>query len=117
MDDAIAQHDILDVVVLEPVELLHQRKCIAVARSFCGVACVIRLGKTLTKKSSRENSSCSCSCSSEIASRILARAADIHGMMGRSPLSSDDVSPTSSTADPAAAGGSVGSVIVSVSSE
>ena len=24
MDDAIAQHDILDVVVLEPVELLHQ---------------------------------------------------------------------------------------------
>jgi hypothetical protein len=38
-------------------------------------------------------------------------------MMGRSPLSSDDVSPTSSTADPAAAGGSVGSVIVSVSSE
>ena len=50
-------------------------------------------------------------------SDILAHAADIHGMMGRSPLSSDDVSPTSSTADPAAAGGSVGSVIVSVSSE
>ena len=29
------------------------RKCIAVARSFCGVACAIKLGKTLTKKSSK----------------------------------------------------------------